>query len=72
MEQEQDKNKKTIKIPGWAAVGGVCLFFIIVLIILYLTFVRYNLLAKSINHSDVTTSAMLLSPEIAFGLAQLI
>ena len=69
---EEEQNKKIVKIPGWMALSTLCVFFIIALFILYLTFIRYNLVSKSIDKSDVTTSALLLSPEIAAGLARFI
>lgn len=69
---EEEQNKKVVKVPGWFAISTLCIFFIVILIILYLTFIRYSLVSKSIDKSDVTTSALLLSPEIAAGLARFI
>lgn len=74
MEEHQNdqKNKKVIQIPTWVASTILCIFFALILIILYLQLIRYKLVSKTIDAKDTITSALLLSPEIATGLARLL
>ena len=68
--KDQD-NKKTISMPSWLILSIFCIFLAIVIVVLYLQFVRYALVAKSIEKGDATTSALLLTPEITAGIARL-
>jgi len=67
-----EQQKETIKVPTWLVMSLLSIFLAIAIVVLYLQFVRYALVGKSIDKGDVTSTAMLLSPEMAFGLAQLI
>lgn len=67
-----EANKKaTIKVPFWCAVLTGSLVIMLVIAILYLQYVRYGLVSKAIDAKDVTSSALLLSPEIATGLVRI-
>lgn len=68
--EEENMNKQ--KIPTWVLVAGVLITIILLLAIVYLTFIRYKLVGFSIEKGDSTTSALLLSPEIAAGLARIL
>jgi hypothetical protein len=69
---EEQKNKKIIQIPGWTASLALCIVFVIFLVILYLTFIRFKLVSGAIDNNSPMTSAILLSPELAYGLATFI
>lgn len=72
--QDQDNQDQLISVHKYkfskTQVFSFVLFFIILLsALLYLTYFRYMLVSKSLDLHDTTTSALLLSPEIAYGLA---
>ena len=69
--EEKPIHKKEIKVPFWCAILGVILVVLLITAILYLQYVRYSLVAKAIDLKDTTTSALLLSPEIATGIVKL-
>lgn len=72
MEEQEHKNKKLVVVPSWFTSSVMCVIFALLLIIIYLYIIRYKLVSKAIDMRDTPTSALLLSPEIAFGLAKLI
>ena len=71
MDVYDDKQKETIKIPTWLVMSLLSIFLAIAIVVLYLQFIRYTLVGKSIDKGDVTSTAILLSPEITYGLARL-
>ena len=71
-KQEEKQEEKKITLPNWAAMLLLTIFIIIIAIVLYLQFTRYKLLGQAINKGDLTSSAMLLSPEISAGISNII
>jgi hypothetical protein len=71
MEEEQNQTE-TYKIPGWAASAGLLIAVITLLVFLYITMFRYSLVGKAIDMGDTTSSALLLTPEIATGISTLL
>jgi hypothetical protein len=69
--QEQQDKQVCVTVP-WRKLVGVAIFIVLLLIIVYLMYMRYSLVSDSIRHSDSSTSVLLLSPEIAYGLSILI
>ncbi|QKF94195.1 hypothetical protein QKU48_gp0737 [Fadolivirus algeromassiliense] len=67
----REEDQKTIKMPSWLVLSLLCIFLAIIIVVLYLQFVRYALVAKSIDKGDSTTTALLLTPEITTGIARL-
>lgn len=65
-----EQKKETIKIPTWLVMSLLSIFLAIAIVVLYLQFVRYALVGKSIDKGDMTSTALLLSPEITYGLAR--
>ena len=65
------KENKTVKVPIWLFVLIIFAFFAIVCAVLYLRFIRYMLVGESITNRDITSTALLLTPEITAGLARL-
>lgn len=74
MEEEQQLNqqKKVVYVPAWFASAMLLLTVFVLMIALYLQFTRYKLVSKAIDMRDTATGALLLSPEIATGLAKLL
>lgn len=71
MDIYDEQKKETIKIPTWLVMSMLSIFLAIAIVILYLQFVRYALVSKTIDKGDATSTALLLSPEITYGLARL-
>lgn len=71
MNKNNQEEKQTITLPSWLVLSILCIFLAIIIVVLYLQFVRYALVAKSIDKGDSTTSALLLTPEITAGIARL-
>lgn len=71
MNKQHQEDQKTIKMPSWLVLSLLCIFLAIIIVVLYLQFVRYALVAKSIDKGDSTTTALLLTPEITTGIARL-
>lgn len=71
MDKKEENKKATIKVPFWCAVLTGSLVIMLIIAILYLQYVRYGLVSKAIDANDVTSSALLLSPEIATGLVRI-
>lgn len=63
--------KQIVRIPVWFASLMLLLTLAVLFAALYLQFTRYRLVARAIDMRDATTSALLLSPEIATGLVKL-
>lgn len=72
MDIYDEQKKENIKVPTWLIMSLLSIFLAIAIVVLYLQFIRYALVGKSIDKGDATSTALLLSPEITFGLAQLI
>ncbi|ARF11484.1 hypothetical protein Klosneuvirus_1_341 [Klosneuvirus KNV1] len=72
MDLYDEQKKENIKVPTWLVMSLLSIFLAIAIVVLYLQFIRYALVGKSIDKGDTTSTALLLSPEITFGLAQLI
>ena len=72
MDLYDEQKKENIKVPTWLVMSLLSIFLAIAIVVLYLQFIRYALVGKSIDKCDTTSTALLLSPEITFGLAQLI
>jgi hypothetical protein len=66
-----DKKNKTVKVPVWLFVVILLAFLAITFAVLYLRFIRYMLVGESITNRDITSTALLLTPEITAGLARL-
>jgi len=58
--------------PLWLTLLLLSITLVVILCIFYLNFIRYRLVAKSINQGNDTIGALLLSPEIFTGLSSLI
>lgn len=71
-EQEQKQVENKVVLPNWAAFLLLIVFIVVVGFILYLQFFRYSLVGHAINKGDLTSSAMLLSPEISAGITRVI
>lgn len=69
--KSEQEEKQTITLPSWLILSILCIFLAIIIVVLYLQFIRYALVAKSIDKGDVTTSALLLTPELTMGIARL-
>ena len=69
--EQPQKQQQTVKIPTWLFIMMLCMFFILTLILLNLRFFRYGLIGKSLDRGDITSTALLLTPEITTGLARL-
>jgi len=73
MNTKEDNKSEQIsqfnKLPSWFVSLTMVLVFIVIAAIIYLQFIRYYLVGMSINKSDLATSALLLSPEIATGIS---
>lgn len=65
-----EERKETVKLPTWLVMTLLSIFLAIAIVVLYLQFVRYALVGKTIDKGDITSTALLLSPEITFGLAR--
>ncbi len=76
MDTKEEKESAVIaqfnKLPRWFVVLTMILTFLVIAAIIYLQFIRYYLVGVSINKSDLATSALLLSPEIATGISTII
>lgn len=72
MDVYNEQTKESTKVPTWLIMSLLSICLAIAIVVLYLQFIRYALVGKSIDKGDITSTAMLLSPEITFGLAQLI
>lgn len=72
MDIYDEQRKEVTKVPTWLVMSLLSIFLAIAIVVLYLQFVRYALVGKSIDKGDISSTAMLLSPEMAFGLAQLL
>lgn len=70
-KKSEQEDKQTIILPSWLILSLLCIFLAIIIVVLYLQFVRYALVAKSIEKGDTTTSALLLTPELTMGIARL-
>ena len=71
MNKNKQEEKQTITLPSWLILSILCILLAIIIVVLYLQFVRYALVAKSIDKGDSTVSALLLTPEITAGIARL-
>ena len=71
MNKNKQEEKQTITMPSWLILSILCIFLAIIIVVLYLQFVRYALVAKAIDKGDATTSALLLTPEITAGISRL-
>lgn len=70
-KNDQDNKKAVVKVPLWCASLIGALVIAIIVAFLYLQFIRYSLVSQAIDLKDTTTSALLLSPEIATGLVKI-
>lgn len=70
--QRMNNQRNVQKVPGWLTIGMMCGVLVIILIILYLQFVRYMLVGQSLQLGNNTSTALLLSPEISMGIATLL
>ena len=68
-KSESEQIAQFNKLPAWFVTLTMILVFIIIAAIIYLQFIRYYLVGLSISKSDLATSALLLSPEIATGIS---
>ena len=68
-QDNQDNQDNLNKYSKTQMFSFVLFFIVLISALLYLTYFRYTLVSKSIDLKDTTTSALLLSPEIAYGLA---
>ena len=67
----RNRTQKKI-LPNWVTVATMCVVFAIILIILYLQFVRYMLVGESLQLGNNLSTALLLSPEISMSIATLV
>lgn len=72
MVEEENNNKKKIVMPSWFASAVLFVTVIILILILYLQFVRYSLVLKSLELGDTGSTALLLTPEISTGITQIL
>jgi hypothetical protein len=72
MNSTFEEDKRKVKIPGWAFLLTMTVVILLIIAALYINIFRYYLVGYSIDHNNLATSAMLLSPEIAWGLATII
>lgn len=70
-DNNENKQKQVVKLPTWLFILMLCMFFVLTLVLLNLRFFRYGLVGKALDKDDLTSTALLLSPEITSGLAQL-
>ena len=70
--QRMNNQRNDQKVPRWLTVGMMSGVLAIILIILYLQFVRYMLVGQSLQLGNNTGTALLLSPEISMGIAALL
>jgi len=72
MSNQDKEEEKPVMMPSWFMLSMLCIFIAVVIVVLYLQLVRYALVARSIDKGAATTSALLLTPEIAMSIASLI
>lgn len=65
-----DQKKQTIKVPMWLSIIILLLTIIVIAAAIYLQFFRYSMVAQSIRLGNNTSTALLLSPEIAFSVSK--
>ena len=70
--QRMNIQRNPQQLPRWLTIGMMCGVFAIILIILYLQFVRYMLVGQSLQLGNNTGTALLLTPEISMGIATLL
>ena len=72
MNVKQENKDNKIVLPKWATQGMMLLAIVLVIAVIYLQLVRYKLVGQSITAHDTPSTAMLLSPELSFGLTNII
>lgn len=70
--QEMQNEQRRNNVPNWVTVAAMCVVLAIILIVLYLQFVRYMLVGESLQLGNNISTALLLSPEISMSIASLI
>jgi len=71
MNKNTQEEKETVTLPSWLIMSMMCIFLAIIIVVLYLQFIRYALVARAIDKGDNTSTALLLTPEISMGIARL-
>jgi hypothetical protein len=72
MNVTQENKDKVVVLPKWMTQGMMLLAIVLVIAVIYLQLVRYKLVGQSITAHDTSSTAMLLSPELSFGLTNII
>lgn len=67
MQEDKDK-KASSQMTFWT----IALVTVIIIGVLYFTYIRYSLVSKTIDTKDTLTGALLLSPEIATGIVSIL
>ena len=73
MTNTNDQNQqKVIKIPRTVTFTMILMLMALLAVLLYVTLQRYSYLGESVKQGNIATTALLLSPEISTGLANII
>lgn len=70
--QNNQNLQKKIVVPRWVTLLMFIIAVAFIFVILYLQFTRYKLVGQSLDLKDTLSTGMLLSPEISFGLVNII
>lgn len=57
------------QMPKWLISVACCVFLAVLLVFLYINILRYFAVFKSVENRDTTSTALLLSPEIATSIS---
>lgn len=60
------------QLPKWIISVACCVFLAVLLVFLYINILRYFAVFKSVENRDTTSTALLLSPEIATSISSIV
>ena len=72
INQEEEKRKQAVVLPTWVMSLTMLITVVVIIAIILLQFTRYRLVGQSIQKGDLTSSTLLLSPEISTGISAII
>lgn len=60
------------QMPKWLMSVACCVFLAVLIVFLYINILRYFAVFKSVENRDTTSTALLLSPEIATSISSIV
>lgn len=72
MKNNKENDRKCFKVSGWIYSLTMIVLILSLIVIFYITVIRYYLVGYSIKKGDLASTSMLLSPELAISIASVL